>query len=205
MNDPNSAIPAEATPAAWRRYDEWRARRHQRFAGRTAHRLPRWRNRRGYRRLVILQLISLVVVFVGVGTAYVSMQWVLPTLVLGLVGAICCQYMLRIVTGSVADTPVPALDEIQLAQRNSARSIGFIVLFGLMFIPYLVLIALGTQDEVRGQLVYGTGVLMIALMLAAGLLPTMLTAWWMSDPDPDDFASPAGDVHRTIESQGGLS
>jgi hypothetical protein len=186
MSDPHSAIPEEATPALWRRYDNWRAERHLRFNEKHAGRLRSWRNRRGARRLVRIQVASLAVALIGAGMAFGTPWFVVP-FVLGLVGSLAAQYALRVVTGSVADTPVPALDEIQLAQRNSARSIGFFALYSLMFIPYAILMILGSRDSVSGDLVYGTGILQITLVVAAVVLPTMLTAWWMNDPDPEDM------------------
>ncbi|MGC4962616.1 hypothetical protein [Gordonia sp. DT101] len=186
MRDPNSAIPEDATPALWRRYDEWRAGRHLRFNEKHAGALNSWRTRRGARRLVLLQVSALVVTLAGAVMSFATMWFVIP-FVVGVVGSCTVQYALRIVTGSIADTPVPALDEIQLAQRNSARSIGFVVLYSLMFIPYLILIILGTNDSVSGQSVYGTAILLITLVVIAVVLPTMLTAWWMNDPDPEDL------------------
>ncbi|MYR06573.1 hypothetical protein GTV32_09735 [Gordonia sp. SID5947] len=188
MRDFNSAIPEEATPALWRRYDEWRAGRHLRFNEKHAGRLTSWRNRRGARRLVLLQVATLVLALAGALMSFVTAWFLIPFL-LGVFGSIAVQYALRIVTGSIADTPVPALDEIQLAQRNSARSIGFAVLYTLMFIPYIILIVLGTQDSVSGQSVYGTAILLITLVVIAVVLPTMLTAWWMNDPDPEDLVT----------------
>ncbi|WAC54368.1 hypothetical protein [Gordonia sp. SL306] len=188
MRDPNSAIPEEATPALWRRYDEWRAGRHLRFNEKHAGALNSWRNRRGARRLVLTQVTTLTVALAGAVMAFSTMWFAIP-FIIGVLGSCAAQYALRIVTGSVADTPVPALDEIQLAQRNSARSIGFFVLYTLMFIPYLILIVLGSRDSVSGQSVYGTGILLITLVVIAVVLPTMLTAWWMNDPDPEDLVT----------------
>ncbi|AZG45350.1 hypothetical protein [Gordonia insulae] len=189
MRDPHSAIPEEATPALWRRYDNWRAERHLRFNARHAGRLRSWRTRRGARRLVLLQIVSLLVALAGAVMAF-STYWFAVPFAVGLIGSVATQYALRIVTGSVADTPVPALDEIQLAQRNSARSIGFVAVYVLMFIPYAILIVLGSRDDVPGQLVYGTAVLLITLLVCGIVLPTMLTAWWMNDPDPEDLIVP---------------
>ncbi|NDZ96325.1 hypothetical protein G3I13_03865 [Streptomyces sp. SID6673] len=188
MRDPNSAIPEDATPALWRRYDEWRAGRHLRFNEKHAGALNSWRTRRGARQLVLLQVSALVVALVGAVTSFATMWFVIP-FVVGVIGSLLVQYALRIVTGSIAGTPVPALDEIQLAQRNSARSVGFFVLYTLMFIPYAILIVLGTHDSVNGQSVYGTGILLITLVAIAVALPTMLTAWWMNDPDPEDLVT----------------
>lgn len=193
MHDPNSAIPEEAKPAIWRRYDEWRGERHRRFAERTAGQLPRLRNRGSYRRVVLAQAVAVTVTIVGAGTAFVTSTWFMIPFLAGTAGSLVCTWVLRIITGSIGDAPVSALDEIQLAQRNSARSIAFIVLTTLMFIPYFLLLAFTVPDRLNHQAVYGVAMLLAAFLIAAGLLPSMLTAWWMSDPDPEDFSEP-GDV-----------
>lgn len=194
MRDPNSAIPEEAQPQLWRRYDEWRAQRHLRFAAKYAQKLPRWRNRRSYRRLVMWQVGNVLIALAAAILAF-STDWFGIPFLLAVGGCLACQHCLRIVTGSVADAPVTALDEIQLAQRNSARSIGFVAVYSLMFIPYVILVVVGTRDWVSGQTVYGTGILLITLVLFGTLLPTLLTAWWMSDPDPEDWpgSTPKGE------------
>ena len=191
MTDPYSAIPENATPALWRRYDEWRGARHIRFAEKHANTLPGWRNRRTARRLVLLQVLALISIFVGAVVAFFSSGWTTIPLFLGVVLTFVAQYLLRVVTGSIGDAPVTALDEFQLAQRNSARSIAFFVLFSVMFIPYFVLVILGMRDSVDGQYVYGTAILLLALLLMAVCLPSMMIAWWMDDPDPEDIGSPA--------------
>lgn len=214
MYDPNSAIPETAKPAVWRCYDAWRGRRHRRFAARTAHQLPRWRNRKSYRRVVAAQAAAVVVMIVGSVIAFFSSDWFLIPFFIGAATTLACQRILRIITGSIGDAPITALDEIQLAQRNSARSIAFIVLFSLMFIPYFVLIGLSNLDNVDPQAIYGVAILLISLMLAAAVLPSMLTAWWMADPDPEDYAEPPtaepptpnSSTHgsSTINQEGGL-
>ena len=45
---------------------------------------------------------------------------------------------------------------------------------------------------------YGTAVLLVALLLTAMCVPTMLVAWWMDDPDPEDLALPQS---RSSQSQ----
>ncbi|MFT4397483.1 hypothetical protein ACLTEW_21350 [Gordonia lacunae] len=200
MTDPYSAIPEEATPALWRRYEEWRGRRHQEFNDKNAHRLTSWRTRRTYRRLVVVQALFAVILIVSSVIAFVDTGLFLVPFLIGLAGIVTTLYLMRIVTGSIADTPVTALDEIQVAQRNSARSIGFTVLYCLMFIPYAVLVVLSFGDEVSGQAVYGSAILLITLVLSAICVPTMLTAWWMADPDPEDLEALSSDP-TTITSE----
>ncbi|SDU58350.1 hypothetical protein [Gordonia westfalica] len=187
MNDPNSAFPEAVKPELWRRYENWRGRRHEEFNAKHAHRLTTWRNQRAYRRLVITLLGALAFIIASSYLAFLSSGWFLLPFGVGLVSVITIQTALRIVTGSIADAPVSALDEIQLAQRNSARSFGFFVLYAVMFIPYFVLVAISMRDEVPGQWVYGSAILLISLVLTAICVPNMLIAWWMGDPDPEDL------------------
>lgn len=186
MRDPYSAIPAEATPALWRRYDAWRADRHAKFNARYAGTLTGWRNRRSVRRLVLLQIVGLLVIIASSIVAFIT-YWFFVPFIVGLAVAMGAMIMLRIVTGSIVEAPASALDEIQLAQRNSARSFGYITLYTLMFIPYTVLIVIGGRDQVDGQVVYGAGILLISMLLTGTMVPNMLTSWWIDDPDPEDF------------------
>ncbi|MFW0785395.1 hypothetical protein AAFP35_12815 [Gordonia sp. CPCC 206044] len=188
MSDPNSAIPPEATPSLWRRVDEYRAEQHLKFNAKNAGRLPGWRNRRGYRTLVVAQLVALTIGLIGAVMSFFT-NWFFVLFFASVIATGVCMYLLRIVTGSIADTPPAALDEIQLAQRNSARSIGFFVCYTLMFIPYAILIVLSMRDQVSGSAVYGTAIVMIVLMVFAAQVPTMLVTWWMSDPDPEDYVT----------------
>ena len=76
--------------------------------------------------------------------SFVLQPWFFLPFVLGLAGVVTFLRFLGIVTGNIAEAPVASLDELQLAKRNSARSIGYITVFSLMFIPYLTLIAVGS-------------------------------------------------------------
>ncbi|WP_200932732.1 hypothetical protein [Williamsia sp. Leaf354] len=189
MTDPHSAIPEHAQPQAWRRYENWRARRYERLLVKNATKWPRLRTRRWFRRLVVLLAMFLLLLLVAAVIAFFTNEWLffIPYLV-SLSGILATLVLLKTVTGSVADAPVSALDEIQLAQRNSARSIGYLVLFTLSFIPFMMLIVMGSAFAlVSGRNVYGIGVLLITTTLIGTCTPTMLTSWWMADPDPEDF------------------
>ncbi|GGF35942.1 hypothetical protein [Williamsia phyllosphaerae] len=200
MSDPNSAIPEHAKPQLWRRYETWRAVRYERTIAKNAGRYPRLRNRRSFRRLVTLLVAFLLMLVVSAVIAFVNSTWFLIPYLVSLGGILTTLTVLKVVTGSVADAPVSALDEIQLAQRNSARSIGYFVLFSLMFIPFVMLTFMGSAfDLVSGQNVYGVGILLITITLIGTCTPTMLTSWWQADPDPDDFVVDEGveDEHET--------
>lgn len=186
MRDPNSAIPEEAQPAVWRRYDDWRAQRHLEFTRKNADKMRSWRNRRGARRLVRFQALAMMTVLAAAVLSYVTPWFAIP-FTAGVLGMLWINRSLRIVTGSTADSPAAALDELQLAQRNSARSIGFFVTYSLMFIPYAVLVVLSLTDTATPETAYGTAILLISLLLVAITVPNALTAWWFTDPDPEDL------------------
>lgn len=192
MTDPNSAIPDHVKPAFWVRYEAWRVRHYEKSLAKNAHRLPGMRNRRGARILVGGVVASLVLLLIATVLSFFTAQWFFIPYVLGLFGIFGFLRMLGIVTGNIAEAPVASLDELQLAKRNSARSIGYMAVFSLMFVPYLVLIVVGSaRESVSGQTVYGFGVLLITVLLIGTCSPTLLLAWWTDDPDPEDFADPA--------------
>ncbi|MGZ8178782.1 hypothetical protein ACXVUM_12715 [Williamsia sp. SKLECPSW1] len=191
MSDPNSAIPDHVKPAFWVRYEAWRVRHYEKAQAKNAHRLPGMRNRRGARILVGGVLTSLALLVVATVLSFFTAAWFFIPYILGLFGILGFLKLLGIVTGNIAEAPVASLDELQLAKRNSARSIGYMAVFSLMFVPYIVLILVGSaRDSVSGQTVYGFGVLLITMLLIGTCSPTMLLAWWTEDPDPEDFAEP---------------
>lgn len=190
MNHPNSPIPESAKPRWWRGYEGWQARNHEKFLRRWGTRFPRLRNRRSARRLVIALIITWILVFACSITAFFTGWFALPYIALIVFVFLPILYVLRAITLNVGDAPAGALDEIQLSTRNSARSLAYTALWVTMFIPYLVLIIVsgGADDSVSGQVVYGAGTLLVVLLVAATCLPTCLLAWWLNDPDPEDYA-----------------
>ena len=180
-------------PEVWARYDNWRARRHEKIMARNAHRFAGLRNHRGIRLVLTIQWGVLALLLAASVTAFFTpLFWIAyaPLLVI----TIALMLLVRAITGSVGDAPVSALDELQLAQRNSARSIGYISVFSLMFIPYFVLIALTFRHSVPSQWVYGVAILQITLLAIAGCIPNTLTALWMGAADPLDETEGLGDT-----------
>lgn len=176
---------ASSTPL-WRRYSEFSAQQHIDFNTKHAGKYPHWRNRTGYRRLVLAEGFF---VTLSIAAAIVSFfsTWAVPMLLAGLGGTLICLYLVRIVTGAVGDSPDAALDEIQIQQRHQARSVAFGILIALMFIPYVLLMVFANFDPVNVQFINGTALLLITLVLLAACLPGMLTAWWMTDADSEDL------------------
>lgn len=215
MNQTNSAIPESAKPAWWRRYESWQANRHEKFLRRWGARFPRLRNRRSARWLVIALTLSWILILVCSIAAFFTMWFGLPFIVLIAFVFLPVMYVLRAITLNVSDAPAAALDEIQLSTRNGARSLAFTALWVAMFIPYVLLLVLsgGANDSVSGQVVYGSGMLLIVLVVAATSAPTCIVAWWLADPDPEDYATypPLGGapevsphVNENVSESGGL-
>jgi fatty acid desaturase len=191
MNDPNTVIPESSKPAWWRGYENWQVRRHEKFLRRYGHRLPRLRNRRSARRLVIALAVTVALVFASAIATFFTAWAALPFLVIILGAMLPLIYILRTVTLNVSDAPASALDEFELASRNAARSIAYTALWISMFIPYIVLLILagGGDHTVDGQVIQGSAVLLIVLVAGATCIPTCLIGWWLPDPDPEDFAT----------------
>lgn len=214
MNQANSAIPESAKPEWWRRYESWQAHRHEKFLRRWGTRFPRLRNRRSARRLVIVLLLSWILILACSIAAFFTMWFGLPFVVGMFALFLPTMYALRAITLNVSDAPAEALDEIQLSTRNGARSLAFTALWVAMFIPYLLLLTVsgGADDSVSSQVVYGAGILLIVLVVAAVSTPTCIVAWWLADPDPEDYAtySPPGarpddspGINETVSESGG--
>lgn len=214
MNHPNSAIPESAKPSWWLRYETWQAHSHEKFLRRWGTRFPRLRNRASSRRLVIALVVSWILVFMCSIAAFFTMWFGLPFIALIAFVFLPVLYVLRAITLNVSDAPAAALDEIQLSTRNAARSLAFTVLWVGMFIPYLLLILIssGADDSVSGQVIYGAGMLLIVLVVAATSIPICIVGWWLADPDPEDYAvydppqhTPAPPyVNRNVTNTGGL-
>lgn len=190
MNHPNSAIPESAKPGWWRKYETWQANNHEQFLRRWGTKFPTWRNRRTARRLVIALVAAWTLILVCSLAAFFTKWFAIPFVVLIFFVFIPSVSILRAITLNVSDAPAAALDEIQLATRNAARSLAFTLLWATMFIPYLVLIvvSIASRDSVSSQVVYGAGTLLVVLVMAATSLPTCLVGWWLNDPDPEDYA-----------------
>lgn len=190
MNHPSSAIPESAKPSWWLRYETWQAKSHEKFLRRWGTRFPRLRNRASARRLVIALIVSWILVFMCSIAAFFTMWFGLPFIALITFVFLPVLYVLRAITLNVSDAPAAALDEIQLSTRNAARSLAFTVLWIGMFIPYLLLIAISSgSDSVNGQVIYGAGMLLIVLVVAATSIPICIVGWWLSDPDPEDYVA----------------
>jgi hypothetical protein len=91
------------------------------------------------------------------------------------------------VSGRRGDAPQGALDEYEIAQRDSARSIGLIATQYLMLVPIFYLIfgavlTAGTDENMA----YAGGLMAVTMLLVGGCTPAMILGWTRPDPLPED-------------------
>ena len=166
------------------RYQTYRAQRFLKNECKYANSLPGWRTQRRRRMLVVGLALTFAFMFVvsvlcafGVGRA--PLLWL----------AACALFfpmwvMLQIVSGRQGDAPLGTLDEYELAQRNSARSIGLTITQYLMLVPifYLIFGAVLT-DGADTDMAYAGGLMAIAVLLIGGCSPAMILGWTRPDAD----------------------
>lgn len=170
------------------RYQDYRSRRFLKHERAWSHRLPRWRVQRRRRLLVIglalaLSLMVLTGVLCAFGMQSAALLW-LPACALFFPLWIA----LQIVSGRQGDAPRAALDEFEIAQRDSARSIGLTLTQYLTLVPIFYLI-IGSTQFPSSDLAYAGGLLALAAVLIGGCAPAMILAWTQPDPEPDNVAT----------------
>lgn len=170
------------------RYQNFRTRRFLRTEEQFRRWLPSWRSRRRRRILVATLAVIFVLMFV-VGLVCLTNMRIGPPLWLpaGVLFMVVWT-ILQIVSGRQGDAPRDALDEWEIAQRDSARSIGLTVTQFLAFLPATFLVVAGTADLAieRSNLAYAAGILVLTALIVGGCTPAMILAWTRPDPDPDD-------------------
>ncbi|MGZ5379485.1 MAG: hypothetical protein ACXWD8_16195, partial [Mycobacterium sp.] len=145
--------------------------------------LPRWRTQ-GRRRALVVGLavtftfMALVSVMCAFGIRWAPLLW-LPACVF-----FPLWIVLQIVSGRQGDAPQAALDEYEVQQRNTARSIGLTVTQNLMLLPigYLIfgsVITGGTDVDMA----YAGGLMAMTVLLIGGCLPAMILGWIRPSPD----------------------
>nr|WP_090277434.1 hypothetical protein [Mycolicibacterium komanii]CRL71914.1 hypothetical protein CPGR_02610 [Mycolicibacterium komanii] len=170
------------------RYQDFRTRRFLKHERTYANSLPRWRTQRRRRALVVILAITLaIMVCVSVVCAFgfreAALVWLPATLIF-----FPTFVALQIVSGRQGDAPLGVLDEYEIQQRNSARSIGLTVTQNLMLVPIFYLIVSSTQmrtadaDAVR-DMAYAGGLMTLVVLMIGGCLPVMILGW--SRPDPE--------------------
>lgn len=166
------------------RYQNYRARQFGKHERKYADSLPGWRIQRRRRILVgalglTFVCMAVVSVMCAFGVRWAPLLW-LPA---------CLAFfplwvMLQIVSGRQGDAPDATLDEYELAQRNSARSIGLTITQYLMLVPifYLIFGAVLT-DGADTSMAYAGGLMATTVLLIGGCAPAMILGWTRPDPD----------------------
>jgi hypothetical protein len=179
-----SSSTAQIKPSLIDRYQNHRTRQFLKFQRKYAHSLPRWRTQRRRRTLVValavtFAFMAVVSVMCAFGIGWAPLLW-LPACVL----FFPLWTVLQIVSGRQGDAPQAALDEYEMQQRNSARSIGLTVTQYLMLLPifYLIfgsVITKGTDTSMA----YAGGLMASTVLSIGGCLPAMILGWIRRNPD----------------------
>jgi hypothetical protein len=179
-----SSSTTQTDPTLIDRYQDFRTRRFLKRERTYAHALPRWRTQRRRRALVVtlavaFAFMAVVSVMCAFGIRWAPLLW-LPACVL----FYPVWLVLQIVSGRQGDAPQAALDEYEVQQRNSARSIGLTVTQNLMLLPIFYLIVgsvlTGGTDI---NMAYAGGLMATTVLVIGGCLPAMILGWIRPDPD----------------------
>lgn len=169
------------------RYQTYRTARFLKHERAWANSLPGWRTR-SRRRLLVGTLAATLafMAVVGVACAF-GVQWA-PLLWLPACLAFLPLWIaLQIVSGRRGDAPEGVLDEFEIAQRNSARSIGLTITQNLVLLVafYLIFgsVITGGADQ---NMAYAGGLMVLTALLAGGCSPAMILGWSRPDPEPED-------------------
>ncbi|AOW93353.1 hypothetical protein BFN03_13740 [Rhodococcus sp. WMMA185] len=170
------------------RYQDFRTRQFLRNERHYRTWLPGWRTRTR-RRIVVTALVATLLLMTAAGMVCHfditggGLLWLAGCLLF-----IPLWTTLQIVSGRLGDAPRDALDEWEIQQRNSARSIGLTVTQVLTSIPALYLV-LGIKDGDQYNVAYAAGLLVLTAVIIGGCLPAMILGWTQPDPEPDDLPS----------------
>lgn len=185
MNQPTPPT-TQSEPSIIDRYQDYRTRRFLKHERTYAHALPGWRSRHRRRMLVVgLAVTFAFMAVVGVMCAFGI--WWAPLLWLPACAVFFPLWIvLQMVSGRRSDAPEAALDEFEIAQRNSARSIGLTVTQNLMLLPigYLIFGAVITEGT-DTNMAYAGGLMALTVLLIGGCTPAMILGWTRADPDPE--------------------
>lgn len=164
------------------RYQDFRTKRFLKREHTYANALSGWRTQRRRRVIVVglavtfafMAIVSLLCAF---GFDWAPLLWLPACLVFFPLWSV-----LQIVSGRQGDAPRDALDEFELAQRNSARSIGLTVTQTLMLLPIFYLVFGSTfftdiSAETARGMAYAGALMALTVLLVGGCLPAMILGW----------------------------
>ncbi|MBF6068615.1 hypothetical protein IU443_11880 [Nocardia farcinica] len=174
-------------------YQAYRTRRFLQNEAITGRWLPGWRTRTRRRALVIALAVEFAAL-IAIGAICLASMTIGPLLWL----VACVLFLptwtiLQVVSSRQSDAPRDALDEREIAERDSARSIGLTITQTLAMLPAFVLIVASSLNETNPGFGYACGLWIVTALLIGGCSPAMILAWNRPDPDPED-AGVAGAV-----------
>lgn len=169
------------------RYQAYRVKRWLAREKQLTGMLPGWRTRGRRRALVITVVVALTALFVtGVLCAF-GLEWAALFAGLSALVFLPSWTMLRIVSHAQDDAPAETLDELEMVQRETARSIGLTITQTLCVLPVVYVIWSGAlfPEADAFRTAYAGGVMILATLLAGGCAPAMILAWSNPDPEPE--------------------
>ncbi|WP_459549154.1 hypothetical protein [Nocardia sp. X0981] len=175
-------------PTLLDRYQNYRVRRWLAREKQLAGVLPGWRTRRRRRALVCTVIATLVLVFAAGLLCAFGLQWAALASGIGALGFLPSWTVLRIISQAQDNAPAETLDELEIAQRDTARSMGLTITHALAVPPVMYLIWSGAlfPEADAFRTAYAGGVMALATLLAGGCAPAMILAWSHPDPEPEN-------------------
>ncbi|MCU1642461.1 MAG: hypothetical protein JWN03_2736 [Nocardia sp.] len=169
------------------RYQDYRIRRWHVRDERISGMLPKWRNQRRRRKLVIVVAVAIGTIFLTGLLCVFNLKWAPLIAVAAAVVMIPAWTMLRIASNGYDHAPAEALDEFEIQQRDTARSMGLAVSQSLTVLPIFYLIFAGAFDPKAEafRTAYAGGMMGLAALMAGGCAPAMILGWNRPDPEPE--------------------
>ncbi|MEU8895066.1 hypothetical protein [Nocardia sp. NPDC048505] len=169
------------------RYQNYRLRRWLLQEQRLSGLLPAWRTRGRRRALVVTVALTLAVMFVAGLLCAFELRFAALAMLPAALIFLPAWGMLRIVSHVQDTAPNATLDELEITQRDTARSIGLTVTQTLALPPvfYLIFSSSLFPHLSTFQTAYAGGVMVLATLLAGGCTPGMILGWNRLDPEPE--------------------
>lgn len=169
------------------RYQNYRVRRWLVQEQRTAGMFPSWQPLRRRRMLVIGVAVALLGIAVAGVMCALDLAAAPVVAIIALLLFLPSWTILRIASGGQDHAPDPMLDELEIAERNKARSAGLAVTQTLTVPPlaYLIFAGAFAPEADAYRTAYAGGLMMLATILAGGCAPAMILGWTRPDPEPE--------------------
>lgn len=177
-------------PDAIDQYQAFRTRRFLKNEAQLRNWLPAWRTQRRRRVLVLTLCAVFACMLAAAAICLVNMLGALLWLPVTVVFLLTWT-TLQVISHRQSDAPRDALDERELRQRDSARSIGLTVTQFLVAIPTFVLLIAGSSDGAFTFPAYPAALFILTALMIGGCAPAMILAWNHTDPEPDHYLTEA--------------